>query len=79
MPAGSAPLQSRVNVPDEDIPLDQCELLRRCSIVRRSALGLDLRTVAAWLGHGDGGAPIARTHSHLRSERPDATATKLAA
>jgi integrase len=39
--------------------------------------GADFRTVAGWLGHRDGGALLARTYSHLRSEHSATMAARV--
>jgi integrase len=45
----------------------------------RSAIskGIDVPTVARWLGHKDGGALLIRTYSHLLQEDSQAMAAKL--
>jgi hypothetical protein len=42
----------------------------------RSPQGIDVPTVARWLGHKDGGA-LLRTYSHLLQEHSTAMAAKL--
>jgi integrase len=39
--------------------------------------GVDIPTVAAWLGHADGGALLMRTYSHLRMKHSLAQAAKV--
>jgi integrase len=39
--------------------------------------GMDVPTVAAWLGHRDGGALLMRTYNHVRNEHMRASAQKL--
>jgi integrase len=39
--------------------------------------GVDIPTVAAWLGHADGGALLMRTYSHLRQKHSLAQAAKV--
>lgn len=39
--------------------------------------GIDFKTVAGWQGHRDGGALVAKTYSHLRTEHSDAQAAKM--
>lgn len=51
--------------------------LRRCFITRAVEKGVDFKTIAAWQGHSDGGALIAKTYSHLRTEHSDAMAKKM--
>ncbi len=50
---------------------------RRCFITRAIELGVDFKTLAAWQGHKDGGALIAKTYSHLRTEHSDRMAEKM--
>lgn len=50
---------------------------RRCFITRAIELGVDFKTLAAWQGHRDGGALIAKTYSHLRTEHSDRMAEKM--
>ena len=52
---------------------------RRCFITRAIELGVDFKTLAAWQGHKDGGALIAKTYSHLRTEHSDRMAEKMIA
>lgn len=33
--------------------------------------GVDFKTIAEWLGHQDGGVPVAKTYGHLRNEHAD--------
>ena len=40
-------------------------------------LGVDIPTVAKWLGHKDGGALLMKTYSHLRDEHSQAQAAKV--
>lgn len=51
--------------------------LRRCFITRAVEQGIDFKTIASWQGHRDGGALIAKTYSHLRTEHADAMAQRL--
>lgn len=53
--------------------------LRRCFITRAIELGIDLKTIASWQGHRDGGVLIAKTYSHHRNEHSDAIALRLKA
>jgi integrase len=39
--------------------------------------GIDFPTIAAWLGHQDGGAMLAMTYAHLRDEHSEDMAEKL--
>jgi integrase len=39
--------------------------------------GVDIPTVAKWLGHKDGGALAMRTYGHLRNEHSLAAASKV--
>jgi integrase len=39
--------------------------------------GVDIPTVARWLGHADGGALAMRTYGHLRDEHSQASAKKV--
>jgi site-specific recombinase XerD len=40
--------------------------LRRCFITRALELGIDVKTVAEFQGHKDGGQLILSTYSHVR-------------
>ena len=40
-------------------------------------LGMDFKTVATLQGHTDGGILIAKSYSHLRTERLDSMASRL--
>lgn len=40
--------------------------------------GVDVPTVARWMGHGDGGALAMRTYGHLREQHSTAAAAKVA-
>jgi integrase len=42
--------------------------LRRMFITRAIERGIDVKTIAEWQGHRDGGVLILRTYSHVRSE-----------
>jgi len=39
--------------------------------------GIDFKTVAAWLGHKDGGVLVAQVYGHLREEHSEAMALKM--
>jgi integrase len=39
--------------------------------------GVDVRTIASWLGHADGGVLVLRTYGHLRSEHSHLSAKKV--
>lgn len=52
--------------------------LRRCFITRAVEQGIDFKVIASWQGHRDGGALIAKTYSHLRTEHADAMAQRMA-
>jgi integrase len=39
--------------------------------------GIDVRTIAGWLGHKDGGALLLKTYAHLRQEQSQAAAKKI--
>ena len=41
--------------------------LRRMFITRAIELGVDVKTIAEWQGHRDGGTLILRTYSHVRA------------
>jgi hypothetical protein len=42
-----------------------------------SALGVDIPTVAHWLGHSDGGALAMKVYGHLRREHSASMAQKV--
>lgn len=39
--------------------------------------GVDFKTIAAWLGHKDGGLLVARTYGHLRDEHSTLMAQRM--
>jgi hypothetical protein len=39
--------------------------------------GCDVQTVAAWLGHRDGGALLCRTYAHLLNQHKQAMAQRV--
>ena len=51
--------------------------LRRMFITRCIELGVDVKVIAAWQGHSDGGKLILQTYSHVRAPHADAMAAKL--
>jgi integrase len=51
--------------------------LRHLFITRCMESGVDIPTIARWVGHADGGALIMRTYSHLLKEHSQAMAAKL--
>jgi integrase len=51
--------------------------LRHLFATRAIESGIDIPTVAGWLGHKDGGALLMKTYSHLLQEHSKAMAAKL--
>jgi integrase len=51
--------------------------LRHLFATRCIESGVDVPTVARWLGHRDGGALAMRTYGHLREEHSRAAAAKV--
>lgn len=51
--------------------------LRHLFATRCIEAGVDIPTVARWLGHKDGGALAMRTYGHLRNEHSQAMAQKV--
>ena len=51
--------------------------LRHLFATRCIESGVDIPTVARWLGHKDGGALAMRTYGHLRNEHSQAMAQKV--
>lgn len=51
--------------------------LRHLYATRCIESGVDIPTVARWLGHADGGALAMRTYGHLRKEHSEAQAAKV--
>jgi integrase len=51
--------------------------LRHLFTTRAIESGVDVPTVAKWLGHKDGGALLMKTYSHLLQEHSQAMAAKL--
>jgi integrase len=51
--------------------------LRHLFATRCIESGVDIPTVARWLGHKDGGALALKTYGHLRAEHSQAMAAKV--
>lgn len=51
--------------------------LRHLFITRCIESGVDVKTVASWVGHQDGGALILKTYAHLRNEHSQKMAEKV--
>jgi integrase len=51
--------------------------LRHLFATRAIESGVDVPTVAGWLGHKDGGALLMKTYNHLLQEHSKAMAAKL--
>lgn len=51
--------------------------LRHLFITRCIESGVDVKTVATWVGHQDGGALILKTYAHLRNEHSREMAAKV--
>lgn len=51
--------------------------LRHLFITRCIESGVDVKTIATWVGHQDGGALILKTYAHLRNEHSVAMAAKV--
>lgn len=51
--------------------------LRHLFITRCIESGVDVKTVAEWVGHQDGGALILKTYAHLRNEHSQKMAEKV--
>lgn len=51
--------------------------LRHLFITRCIESGVDVKTIATWVGHQDGGALILKTYAHLRNEHSQAMAAKV--
>lgn len=51
--------------------------LRHLFITRCIESGVDVKTVAEWVGHQDGGALILKTYAHLRNEHSQKMAAKV--
>ena len=51
--------------------------LRHLFTTRAIESGIDIPTIAKWVGHKDGGALLMRTYSHLLKEHSQAMAAKL--
>jgi hypothetical protein len=48
-------------------------------IVRAIERGVDVKVIAEWQGHRDGGKLILQTYSHVRRPHSDAMAEKMVA
>jgi integrase len=53
--------------------------LRRMFIIRAIELGVDVKTIAEWQGHRDGGKLILSTYSHVRAVHSDRMAQLMVA
>ena len=51
--------------------------LRHLFATRCIEAGVDIPTVARWMGHKDGGALAMKTYGHLRNEHSQAMAAKV--
>lgn len=51
--------------------------LRHLFITKCIESGVDVKTIATWIGHSDGGALILKTYAHLRNEHSQAMAAKV--
>ena len=56
-----------------------CHMMRHTFASSLIAQGIDVRTVAAWLGHSDGGALVLSTYSHLMPDAEEKTRRALEA
>jgi integrase len=61
------------------LPLFTQRSLRRMFITRAIERGVDVKVVAEWQGHRDGGRLILQTYSHVRRPHSDAMAEKMVA
>jgi integrase len=59
------------------IPVITNHDLRHLFTTRCIESGVDVKTIASWLGHQDGGALILKTYAHLRNEHSLAMAAKV--
>lgn len=59
------------------IPRVTPHTLRHLFATRAIESGVDIRTVAAWLGHRDGGALLLKRYAHLRNEHSQKMAKKV--
>jgi len=60
-----------------NLPLYTQRSLRRMFITRCIELGIDVKVIAEWQGHRDGGKLILGTYSHVRNVHSDEMAKKL--
>jgi site-specific recombinase XerD len=51
--------------------------LRHFFVSNAIEAGLDFATIAAWVGHQDGGALVAKTYGHLRESHSDNMAERM--
>jgi integrase len=61
----------------EDCPANGCHMMRHVFASTLIAAGVDVRTVAEYLGHSDGGGLVLRTYSHLMPNAGDKTRRAL--
>jgi integrase len=57
--------------PPDDERVHGCHMMRHVYASTLIAKGIDVRTVAEYLGHSDGGALVLRTYSHLLPDAED--------
>ena len=55
----------------EDSPQNVCHVLRHTFASMLIAAGVDVRTVAEYLAHSDGGALVLRTYTHMMPDAGD--------
>jgi integrase len=60
-----------------DFPIYTHRSLRRMFITRAIERGVDVKVIADWQGHRDGGKLILQTYSHVRSEHANRMAQLL--
>jgi integrase len=60
-----------------ELPIYTHRSFRRMHIVRCIELGVDIKTIAAWQGHADGGKLILQTYSFVRQPHADRMAALL--
>jgi integrase len=71
------PAVQAAGLPDDRV--NGCHMLRHVYASVLIARGIDVRTVAEFLGHSDGGALVLKTYSHLMPDAEDKTRRALEA
>jgi site-specific recombinase XerD len=61
----------------EGLPVFTHHCMRHYFVSNAIEAGVDFKTIAAWVGHKDGGLQVAKTHGHLHDAHPFVTAKRM--